>query len=412
MNVTEAIERKIREIPNQANRKIVEAYVVEAREGAKPQSVLSRMDAIVALGKHLGAQPWTAAQRSDVVAAIGQYQFSKGSHRTQKPLPKKSLAPTTKYQWATHLKMFYKWLFGTDETPALVRRLPFKKDTATGSRIREMALAPSEVGQLVGGAQSVRDRCIILLLIETGFRASEAAALRLDHMQKRQHGYWFTLPPEEPLLKTKAREVAVPVISSAPELEAWLAIHPRIHESRAPLFVSLSSRSYGKRLNGKTIGEVVTRASRRAGMRHVHAHMLRHTSATLKVARGMEPELIRLWHGWSKTSTMPGYYSHVRPHFERMALEAHGLRHSEPALADIMGGQRCGLCGERNRVTDRQCRACGSMLAAAHTESEKAFRVESALQQVESRAVSALEDLLFDAVAELFGLNDMTGVDS
>lgn len=385
----------------------VERYLYEKINEVKASTLLSRLDPLVVLAQRLGERPWKEATRDDVIRAIAGHTFSKGSHRARDPdsLPAKNLAASTKHQWAVHIHTFYKWLLelDKDEVPPQCRSLPFKKKEALAKRARELALEPTEVRQILSGARSTRDRFTVLFLIETGLRASEAAAVRLDGIERRNHGYWITLPSDALALKRGPREVAIPLICAAETYESWLAEHPRRHEARAPLLVTLSQRSHGNPMTGKTVSDIVVRCAKRAGMRHVHAHMLRHTSATLKIAKGMEPEAVRLLHGWTERSTMLSYYAHLKPHFERLVLNAHGLESNEPELLDIMGSQPCGLCGSKNRVEDATCRECGVRLSEAAQESERAHRRQHVLAYVANDAVMALRGVLFTAVARAMG---------
>jgi hypothetical protein len=254
---------------------------------------------------------------------------------------------------------FYKWLLHSDDRPPQFRRLPFRKIDAMAARIKELALSPAEVRQLLSGATNARDKCIIGVAIEAGFRASESAALRLDYMEARNHGWWLELPPDEPALKTGVREAAVPVIAVKKLVDDWLAEHPRINDPKAPLYVTLSNRSYGKRMSGPSVAAVIARCARRAGMRKVHSHMTRHSSVTLKIAKQMSPEAVRIIHGWSRRSTMLGYYTGSLPNFESIVLSVHGLRSDEPELLDIMGSQPCLLCGTALHAADATCKGCG-----------------------------------------------------
>ena len=395
------VQERLAHIPDAANRSRAEMYL--RRKSWKPQSKLSVADPMVALGQRLGSKPWVEAIDDDIFLAIDGHRYHRGPRRFIKTGEGKELAASTKYQWCSHLRSFYQWLLDTDGTPKMFRGLDFPKQDAMRKRCKELALLPDQVSQLLAGAQSVRDRFIILLLLETGFRVSEAAALRLDTMERRDHGYWFTLDPSEPLLKRGPRDVDVPLIVAQRELEAWLAVHPHRHEKRAPLLVNLSNRNYGSRMSGKTISEVVKRCARRAGLEKVHAHMMRHTSATLKLRRGMKPHVIRQIHGWTEDSTMLGYYTHMLPHYKAEVLEAYGLPSDEPVVTDLMGGSACQLCGTANQITAVECEGCHILLADAAQESYRLTREAQLLDYVVAGAIESLRKDLFLEVAEALG---------
>lgn len=407
---TTPVERRLHDIINASNRKAAHAYLREAGIHDEPQTLLSKLDPMVALAKHLGNRAWQAARREDIIACITEHRFRKGAHKAGTPVVKdKALSLSTQYLWCVHLRTFYKWLLDLDkeEVPPQFKRMPFRKKDAIKKHLTTMALSPEEVRQILAGAKSPRDQCIVTLLIEGGFRASEAAALRLDRIERRDGGYWLTLPDDEPLLKTGPRAVAIPIIAFRHEFEAWLNEHPRRHEPAAPLFVSLSNRTHGKRMKGPTIGDVIVRSAKRAGMRHVHAHMLRHTSATLKLAKGMPSEAVRLTHGWTPQSTMLGYYSHVAPHYEAMMMEAHGMASKKPRLLDIVGSTACQVCGSANPIKAATCKKCGCRLSEGAQESERRARLSNALDYVVPQAVQGLSDMLLLAVARARGFEEV-----
>lgn len=372
-------ERVKREIQCTRKQPRLLAYVDEESNRVEASTINSRMDAILALGVHLGKRDWPRCTRDDVIHTIANHVSRQGAHfgRTQGG----PLAKSTKYQWSIFIRQFLKWVLQTDETPSQCKRLPFRKVDAMAGRIKELALSPEEVRQLLGGATNSRDRCLIIEAVEGGWRASEMAALRLDYTEKRKHGYWHELPPDEPLLKTGPREVAVAIIAGVRLVDEWLADHPRKGGSKPPFFVTLSNRSYGKRMTGASIAAAIARCARRAGMRHVHAHMLRHTSATLKVAKGMKPEAIRMTHGW-KDLSMLSYYTHAKPHFEAMVLEVHGLKPDEPELLDIVGARPCLLCGAKLGVADDECLECGIPASAAMAKAAARRKQQGAVEFV------------------------------
>lgn len=316
MVTLEALHKRANSLKEPGKRRRLHAFIDEERHQVELSTIASRMDAILALGHYLGKRPWTKVKREDIIHVIASHRSLQGAHLRRHAAEGKPLADSTKFQWYIFLLGFYKWLLNTEDKPPQFRMLPFRKVDLTAARIKVMTLKPLEVRKLLAGAETPRDKAIIIAALEGGFRASELAALRLDFLQQRNHGIWLELPPDEPLLKTKPREVSIPIVAGKRIIEAWLKVHPRINDPAAPLFVTQSARSQGKRMNGAGIGAVITRCAKRAGLRHIHAHMLRHTSTGFKIARGMSPTAIRYVHGWTKKSTMLGYYEDARQFFE------------------------------------------------------------------------------------------------
>ena len=394
-------------LPDAAKRKQLQDHVRWAIHRVEASSLHSRLDAVICLGLHLRRRGWRQAKEKDVITAIADHRFQRGAHLAANPtaLPWHPLAASTKFQYAVHIRTFYKWLLKTRDTPDFLRDLPFRKVDLMQERCRELALKPGEIKMLLAGARTKRDRCILVFLLETGFRVSEAAACRLDLMEQRNSGYWFTLNPEAPDLKTGVREVAVPVIAGVPTLEAWLDDHPRRQDSQPSLFVNLSNRNYGAPMTGRGIAAAVVRCARRGGLRK-HAHTLRHTSASLKVVKGMDSETLRLTHGWKKGSKMPSYYADVKPYYERLMLQVHGLKpQDEPEILDILGAVPCGLCGAANTIEATHCKKCDVLLARSAQESERQHRHKHLLDYAAPGAVEALFGVLTRALARALGWN-------
>lgn len=393
---------RLSHIPSTANRSAAKAYLVEkdASGRVKPQSLLAITDPIVALGKRLGDKPWMQATREEVITCIRDHTFRRGEHRAKTPGTPKPLAATTKHQWWSYLKGFYRYL-NDEEMPRFLRRTAFPKPNALQERGKVLAIDPEDLAKLLAGATSVRDRCLLLFLLETGFRVSEAAALRLKDMEDDGATYWFELPKGAPFLKTNVREVPVGVTKGRDYLEAWLHQHPRRHDPEARLFVTLSNRSYAKPLDGPAISEIVCRAARRGGI-DIHAHMLRHTSASLKIVAGWSPEAIRLTHGWT-TLEMLEQYSHVQGHYKDMVRRANGLPMQDKAVHDHMGSRKCQICGQVNPITVLRCKVCKTDASQAGQIHAQRRQTAMNLDFVVPYAVQAFQDVLIIAIARARG---------
>lgn len=344
------------------NRRELLRFIDEEANRVEASTLNARLDAIIPLAEHLGRRRWRAARRTDIIQVVANHVSKQGLHLRRKGVGGgRPIADSTKWQHSVMLHFFYKWLLDLDkhERAPQFRKLPFRKVDAMANRLRVLMLTPAEVKRLIAAARSKRDRAIILVGLETGFRVSEMAALRLDYMEKRRLGYFFSLASDEPDLKSGERTIAVPVIAAKKVLEDWLEEHPRKHAAKPYLFVTQSNRSYGRRMSGASISAVVERCARRAGIRRATGHVLRHVATSFKVARRVPEDLIKALHGWSKKSTMLAHYSHLEDFFQSMIAQMYGLADTEPVLMDIIGSQACLLCGEVVHVAAAECAACG-----------------------------------------------------
>ena len=93
---------------------------------------------------------------------------------------------------------------------------------------RSDLLIPSEVDQLLRSTTNPRDRAFIAVLWEAGPRVGEIGNMQVKHITKTEYGYAIDISG-----KTGSRTPLI--ISSAPYLSSWLALHPYATDPEAPL---------------------------------------------------------------------------------------------------------------------------------------------------------------------------------
>lgn len=144
-------------------------------------------------------------------------------------------------------------------------------------------LTESQVDRLLAAARSgrhgARDVLIVRLLFHHGYRASELARARIDHVDLRQGRIWVqrrkrSLSTEQPLTGDTLRA-----------LRAYL----RTRDDRLPwLFVS----ERGTPFTRQGLYYLITTAATRAGLA-AHPHMLRHACGFALANRGYDTRLIQ-----------------------------------------------------------------------------------------------------------------------
>jgi site-specific recombinase XerD len=136
-----------------------------------------------------------------------------------------------------------------------------------------------------------RDRLVVELLARTGMRAGELADLDADAVVQIGAGHWLRIP-----LGKLRNDRYVPLHPDLVKLlAAWTAAnleHIRRHKR-------LVADHHGP-LDRHSIGRIVRRVGRAAGVPGVHPHRLRHTLATQAVNRGMRLEAIAALLGHQK----------------------------------------------------------------------------------------------------------------
>ncbi len=183
------------------------------------------------------------------------------------------------------------------------------------------ALTPGQVRALVAALQrdtsplGLRNMALVTVMLDTGARASEVCALKLDDLQG-----------DSLLLKrTKSGRPRVGFLGkrSSQALHRYLVQgRTRLHPKSGLLFVA----DNGQALTRNAIRCVLERLSERLGF-HVNAHALRHTWATAMARAGVDASTLMALAGWT-TPEMATRYIH---------LAAADLRESHTRAAPLDG---------------------------------------------------------------------------
>ncbi len=122
---------------------------------------------------------------------------------------------------------------------------------------------------------ALRDRCIILLLLDTGVRASELCGLRLIDADLRNQRITVTGKGS----KTRALPISP---STGKMLFRYVGAERKDAAANEPLFLSTD----GQPLNRDTLAKLIIRLGERAGVTDCHPHRFRHTFAVLFLRNG------------------------------------------------------------------------------------------------------------------------------
>lgn len=190
------------------------------------------------------------------------------------------------------IRRFLNWLCDIGEipvNPALGiegirqknRRKVHKRDCLTSSEARRLLdMIPGD------SAVSARDKAIIGSMLFGALRSIEAQrALIGDYRTKGDRRVLYLQGKGE---RERDREFIV----VTPELESilanWLSKHPRGSDSAAPLFCSLSRRSYGEELSLSALRRMIKSHFLEAGIRESSktTHSLRHCAITAVIRGG------------------------------------------------------------------------------------------------------------------------------
>jgi len=284
------------------------------------------------------------------------------------------------------LKLFWRWhIFGIrsykkclqkhrvgdpPETQDITVKKPYDKIT------RESLLTDNEKLDLFNAcADNPRDKALIHTILDGAIRPGEGLTLQIKHVKQDEFGTIISVDG-----KTGARPVRI--IESAPDLHAWLAVHPFRDNVEWPLWISLAKNTYGNTLTWKAASNMIKKRCRIAQLsKRVNLKLLRHMGAT-ESAKYLSDELMKKRHGWSRTSTMPSRYAHmINSDVDEAILKRYGISKEEETKKNKLP-KICKICDMTNSPYSKTCSKCGKSLNLKDAL-EKETEAENSLKKME-----------------------------
>ncbi len=188
------------------------------------------------------------------------------------PQPNKLLSPRTVQCHIRALKAFSTWLYSEGYTPE--NRLQNLKLPKAPSKIIE-PLTPQEIKKIVSSINrnsysGERNHAVLVTLLDSGLRASEAAGITLDNLNLKD-GYIKVTGKGD-----KERIVPIGKFVQMELMHYIEKVRPQPYgRDYDRLFLSRG----GKPITVNTVKLVFSRLSRSSGVNRLHAHLCRHTFA-------------------------------------------------------------------------------------------------------------------------------------
>jgi integrase/recombinase XerD len=204
---------------------------------------------------------------------------------------------------------------------------PFNKHTlrtvAKNNRDRvPLFLSDAEAKRLVdatreAGEAAVRDRALILTMLHTVVRRSEASNMDVEHI--RPVGAFWILDVPDSKSGSQWKKVPAHIVQEIEDYKAHYGI------VRGALWRSLSNRCRHERLLPAAIYRIVKRTAKRAGLPariadHIGAHTLRHTGISIALENGATLQEAREHAGHASIETTM-IYAHRRNKLEKNAAD-------------------------------------------------------------------------------------------
>ncbi len=234
----------------------------------------------------------------------------------------KDLAEQTKTFKKALIKGLFQWFYNCErgQYPEQVRWINVRsKRDKTMFRGKQDMLTQEEIERLVNACNNLRDRAIMMIMLEWGLRVSSIKNLSIKDVKTDGNGYLSLFVRGKGNVSGE-----LTLFDSTPDLRAWLRVHRHKDNPDCPLFYALANK-HGDRLVGNAIYAMITRTAKRAGIqKKVFPHLLRHIALTRKAKTYTDSELkvIALW----KTTKMTERYIHLdSDDIKRKEMQRRGL---------------------------------------------------------------------------------------
>jgi integrase/recombinase XerD len=366
-------------VKTQEDRMMIRSYLDHLKaQGLSTGRLYKIAWTLIDIRKKLSSRTFKSATRKEIERLVAEINSSE-------------YTANTKSDHKKILKKFYKFVrYGNGD-----RKTQYPPEVAwvdTSIKRNELkepdVITEDEARRMIEAATSTRDKALIAVAYEGGFRIGELLGMEINDVSFDDNGARVNVSG-----KTGPRVVRL--MASAPLLGRYIDEHPFKENPGSPLWINPldSRRNAGKRMAYMTTREAILRVAGRAGIKkRIYPHLFRHSAATRDASYNINERLLEIRYGWTKGSRMAARYTHIKD--EKTVDEAllslysgKEIKPPEPKFHPVI----CPRCSEKNSPGVRFCGRCGTPLdqreltkASVELEDLKA-KVDEILKRLESR---------------------------
>ena len=190
--------------------------------------------------------------------------------------------------YLTVVKKFFRWLSSRSIYPNVADgvKLPVVESEEHAHDALTVEEARQAIKSFAGSAErTLRDKCIMALMLNCGLRSIEVVRLDVGDLEKRK-GIWFIkVHGKARSGKTSDVQISEPLKKM---IDEYLSVRPKAKKG-TPLFISSANRNRGQRLQTQSVSRLAKRVFANIGIvsERVTCHSCRATAVTLMLQAGV-----------------------------------------------------------------------------------------------------------------------------
>lgn len=265
------------------------------------------------------------------------------------------------------IKRFFLWLaengYSEVDEKKIRKIKPPTPDRMT--KTVDMLLSPNEIESLIRAGTNSRDRALLAVLYEGGFRIGEIGNLTWGQLKFTDWNVAVNTAEKT------GKPRFIPLVLSRAYLAQWKNDYPGELHPDAFVFLTLTTR---KPIQYQNTVKQIRKLAERAGItKHITPHIFRHSRITHLIQQGVPETVIKLMMWGNLTTDMFQTYAHLTNNdVENCIAELNGIERSErKRQTRAMKPLQCPRCAEINSPGMKFCGKCGCSLSESGKQEQE-----------------------------------------
>lgn len=299
------------------------------------QSILTEYNSIMPWVKHLSLSSCTM---DDIYTAINAF---------------KPLKQNTVRTYLVNGKRFFLWKFAKNKK--ICEKLSAIKVPGPDrmTKVASQMLPHETIDKIVKACKHTRDRAMLSMLYDGGFRPKEIVTLTWEDIKVMQHGTVVNTN------KKTGMPRRILLVNSAGYLAQWKQDYPGVAEGNNLVFLQLDAPH--RPLHYRGFRSLLKRALERSGLdKNITLYLFRHSHITACQEQGLSDGINKLIHWGNQSTNMLSTYAHLSDNtVDDAVLELSGLKRERKVRGPAIKPIECPKCGIVNPTGSQACYSCG-----------------------------------------------------